>query len=79
MTPFGWMNDSNGFSCFNGYYHLFYQYNLYDDEWKPMHWGHYRSRSLIHWKQLPVALVPGDYEDANGCYSNCLIARNDFA
>ncbi|MCO6558265.1 MAG: hypothetical protein J6575_02315 [Bifidobacterium sp.] len=23
MTPFGWMNDPNGFSYFNGYYHFF--------------------------------------------------------
>ncbi|WEV66444.1 sucrose-6-phosphate hydrolase [Bifidobacterium sp. ESL0764] len=76
MTPFGWMNDPNGFSYFNGYYHLFYQYNPYSAEWGPMHWGHYRSRDLVHWEQLPIALVPGDPEDANGCYSGCSIGKD---
>lgn len=76
MTPAGWMNDPNGLCYFQGYYHLFYQWNPYSADWGLMHWGHYRSKDLIHWEQLPVALVPGDPEDSGGCFSGSAIVKN---
>lgn len=73
----GWMNDPNGFVYFKGYYHIFYQYHPYDSSWGPMHWGHYRSKDLINWEKLPAALVPGDKEDEDGCFSGSAIVKDN--
>lgn len=59
-VPEGWMNDPNGLIYYDGYYHLFYQHYPGDIKFGPMHWGHARSRDLIVWEQLPVALYPDD-------------------
>lgn len=72
----GWMNDPNGFIYFQGYYHAFYQNYPYKPEWGPMHWGHARSRDLVHWEDLPIALTPGDKEDEDGVFSGSAIVKD---
>ncbi len=73
----GWMNDPNGFSFYNGKYHLFYQYHPYDSHWGPMHWGHAVTEDLIHWEYLPCAMAPDTEPDRDGCFSGSAVTLPD--
>ena len=72
-APVGWINDPNGFSLYQGEYHLFYQYHPYSTQWGPMHWGHYKTKDFITWEQLPCALAPDTEYDGQGCFSSTAI------
>lgn len=73
----GWINDPNGFSVYNGEYHLFHQYHPYSTEWGPMHWGHLKTKDFIRWERLPIALAPDSAFDGAGCYSGNAIETAD--
>ncbi|MCM1189754.1 MAG: glycoside hydrolase family 32 protein [bacterium] len=73
----GWMNDPNGFSWYEGRYHLFYQYYPYDSHWGPMHWGHAVSDDLLHWEYQPAALAPDEPCDRDGCFSGSAVTLPD--
>ena len=73
----GWLNDPNGFSWYNGQYHLFYQYHPYDSHWGPMHWGHAVTGDLLHWNYLPAALAPDRPSDRDGCFSGTALSLPD--
>ena len=73
----GWINDPNGFSLYQGEYHLFYQYNPYDTKWDTMHWGHVKTRDFIRWERLPCALAPDKEYDKDGCFSGSALELRD--
>lgn len=75
--PAQWMNDPNGTIFHNGFFHLFYQHNPYGDEWGNMHWGHARSRDLVHWEHLPIALWPSKDLGEDHCFSGCAALNSE--
>ena len=68
-----WMNDPNGLIWKDGWYHLFFQYNPWADTWGNIHWGHARSKDLIHWEMCPIALAPSNEQGEIHCYSGCAV------
>jgi beta-fructofuranosidase len=57
-----------------GVYHVFFQYA--PDEWAgdKCVWGHNRSYDLVHWEELPVAIVNGpEIYDRALCASGCVL------
>ncbi|MDO4491150.1 MAG: glycoside hydrolase family 32 protein [Lachnospiraceae bacterium] len=78
LTPrVGWMNDPNGFSFYQGKYHLFYQYYPYASHWDSMHWGHAVSEDLLCWEYLPAAMAPDQDYDKDGVFSGSAITLED--
>ncbi len=80
MAPAYWVNDPCGLVEFRGEYHLFYQFNPYAPVWGHMHWGHARSRDLIHWEHLPIALAPSEPYDTHprgGIFTGCAMADGE--
>ena len=80
--PVGWMNDPNGLCVYNGYIHLFYQFNPFAQVWGNMHWGHAVSTDLMHWKHMPVVFFPQrelqDRRDLRGgAFSGSALVKDD--
>jgi len=73
----GLLNDPNGFSYFNGKWHLFYQaYPI-----GPVHgvksWAHLTSDNLIDWCDEGLALEPDSSFDSHGVYSGSALPVGD--
>ncbi|SKC18000.1 beta-fructofuranosidase [Kosakonia radicincitans] len=72
----GLLNDPNGFIQFAGRYHLFYQWNALGCQHLHKCWAHWSSADLVHWQHEPIALMPDEEYDRNGCYSGSAIDNN---
>jgi sucrose-6-phosphate hydrolase SacC (GH32 family) len=60
MPDSGWMNEPHAPFYQDGRYHLFFQKNPFGPVWHQIHWGHWVSPDMVHWRELPIALAPED-------------------
>lgn len=73
QTETGLLNDPNGFSYFNGKWHLFYQSFPFGAAHGLKSWQHMTSKDLIHWESEGLAIVPDSIYDSHGAYSGSAI------
>lgn len=73
----GLLNDPNGFSYYNGEYHLFYQWFPLGPVHGVKYWYHVSSTDLVNWKDCGIALEPDQYFDSHGVFSGSGIVHED--
>lgn len=73
----GLLNDPNGFSFFNGRWHLFYQAYPFGPVHGLKSWYHLSSTNLIDWQDEGYGLLPDHPMDSHGVYSGTAIAVED--
>ncbi|ASG79664.1 sucrose-6-phosphate hydrolase [Lactiplantibacillus pentosus] len=73
----GLLNDPNGFSYFNGQWHLFYQ----SFPFGPVHglksWQHVTSDNLVDWHDEGLAIAPDTPYDSHGAYTGTALPVGD--
>jgi beta-fructofuranosidase len=75
--PAQWTGNPTGAICWDGWCHLFYQFNPYGDSVNSIHWGHVRSRDLVQWEHMPIALYPSEDRGEEHCGSGCAAIAAD--
>ncbi|OMP68356.1 glycoside hydrolase family 32 protein [Domibacillus epiphyticus] len=73
----GLLNDPNGFSFYNGEYHLFYQWFPLGPVHGIKYWYHTKSKNLTSWENVGIAIRPNDEIDSHGAYSGSAIEYNN--
>ncbi|TQR96853.1 glycoside hydrolase family 32 protein [Paenibacillus ottowii] len=69
QPPTGLLNDPNGFSYYQGEYHLFYQWFPLGTDHGMKYWYHLKSKDLATWNSAGIGITPGDHFDSHGAYS----------
>ncbi len=70
ITPqSNFMNDPNGmvYDSTDGYWHVYYQYST-KNNFNNQSWAHVRSKDLVNWEQMPLAL---QIDDNGLIFSGC--------
>jgi len=72
----GYFGDAIPF-YFEGKYHIFYLKATRKGDERLL-WSHIASGDLVHWKELPDALLPGDGDDpdSGGCWTGSVIEKD---
>lgn len=60
MPNSSWMNEPHAPFYYKGQYHLFFQKNPFGPFWHQIHWGHWVSPDMVHWREVAIALAPED-------------------
>lgn len=72
MPAANWTNECHGLVYYNNKYHLFSQKNGNGPYMSRLHWGHYSSPDLCHWKEEKIAIDPIKSYDIKGCWSGAV-------
>ena len=73
----GLLNDPNGFSYYDGKWHVFYQQYPFGAVHGLKSWHHMQSNDLVHWRDMGLAIKPDSPLDSHGAYSGSAMAIND--
>ncbi|PKH12164.1 sucrose-6-phosphate hydrolase [Planomicrobium sp. MB-3u-38] len=72
----GLLNDPNGFCFYNGEYHLYYQWHPLGPFHGLKYWYHTKSKDLVNWENVGIAIKPDEYFDSHGAYSGSAVEHN---
>src|SRR5690606_4143580 len=76
QPPYGLLNDPNGFTFYQGEYHLLYQWFPLGTFHGMKYWYHTKSKDLAHWNNVGIGIEPGDPHDSHGAYSGSGIVKD---
>ena len=74
----GLLNDPNGFSYYNGEYHIFYQWFPIGPVHGIKYWYHMVSKDLVHWIDKGIGLSPDTEYESHGVFSGSGFVKDDL-
>ena len=72
----GLSSDPDGFVCYQGIWHLFYQWCPWGAVHGLKYWYHTASKDLIHWENRGIGMKPDTFYDNRGVHSGSAISED---